>query len=109
MAGSTGAAPEALLRRGRELHDVVVNSLPVLDLTAEGALDHVGLTMDDLADDDWAACQAVGEAAHFLGMAGIAAPSATGFGVVLAAFETRVGPGQLTVAQSKPFQASMLT
>jgi RES domain-containing protein len=108
MAEATGASPQALLRRGRELHDVEVAGLPVLDLTADGALDHVGLTPEDVGDDDWLPCQAVGEAAHFLGVAGIAAPSATRLGIVLAAFENRVGPGQLTVLQSKPFSAALL-
>ena len=92
MAETTGAAPEALLRRGRKLHDVEVTGLPVLDLTAHGALDHVGLRLDDIADDDWSACQAVGEAAHFLGVTGIVAPSATQVGIIVVAFETRVGP-----------------
>ena len=103
MAEATGAAPDALLRRGREMHDIDVSDLPVLDLTDAGALDHVGLTLDDISDDDWSACQAVGEAAHFLGMAGIAAPSATAVGIVVAAFETRVAAGQLTLAESRPF------
>lgn len=108
MAETTGAAPEALLRRGRELHDVQVAGLAVLDLTADGALDHVGLTLEDIADDDWSACQAVGEAAHFLGMAGITAPSATRAGIVVAAFETLVAPGQLTVLQSRQFPVALL-
>lgn len=108
MAEATGAAPDALLRRGRELHYVDVAGLPVLDLTEDGALDHVGLTLDDVSDDDWSACQAVGEAVHFLGMAGIVAPSATAVGIVVAAFEIRVAPGQLTLTESRPFRADLL-
>ncbi|HUP69476.1 MAG TPA: RES domain-containing protein [Acidimicrobiales bacterium] len=85
----------ALLRRGRELHTMDVQKL-LLDLRSAEALDHVGLTLDDVEDDDWGACQAIGEAAHFLAMAGVAAPSATGVGFVIAAFEDRVKAGQLT-------------
>ncbi len=85
----------ALLSRGRELHTMEVRELPVLDLTSAEALDHVGLTLEDLQDDDWTACQAVGEAAHFLAMAGVTATSATGVGLVVAAFEDRVKAGQL--------------
>lgn len=108
MAEAMGVAPDALLRRGRELHDIEVDGLPVLDLTKNGALDHVGLTLDDVDDDDWSACQAIGEAAHFLGMAGIAAPSATQVGLVVAAFETRVAAGQLTLTASRAFPAALL-
>jgi len=85
----------ALLSRGRELHTIDVQALPVLDLTSADALDHVGLTLEDVQGDDWIACQAVGQAAHFLAMAGVAAPSATGGGLVVAAFEDRVKAGQL--------------
>lgn len=72
-----------------------MRGLPLIDLTSTEALDHVGLTLDDVQDDDWTACQAVGQAAHFLGMAGVAAPSATGVGLVIAAFEDRLTTGQL--------------
>jgi len=85
----------ALLSRGRELHTMELRELPVLDLTSAEALDRVGLTLEDVEDDDSTACQAVGEAAHFLAMAGVAAPSATGVGLVVAAFEDRVKAGQL--------------
>lgn len=90
------------------MHHVEVAGLPVLDLTEEGALDHVGLTLDDVSDDDWSACQAIGEAVQFLGMAGIVAPSATAVGIVVAAFEMRVAPGQLTLTESRPFRADLL-
>lgn len=95
LAERGGFPLRALLSRGRELHTMEVRELPVLDLTSAKALDHVGLTLEDVEGDDWTACQAVGEAAHFLAMAGVAAPSATGVGLVVAAFEDRVKPGQL--------------
>lgn len=73
-AAERGGFPlSALLRRGRQLHTMEVRELPVLDLTSAEDLDHVGLTLEDVEDDDWTACQAVGEAAHFLAMAGLAA------------------------------------
>lgn len=55
----------------------------------------LGLTLEDVEDDDWTVCQAVGEAAHFLALAGVAAPSASGVGLVVAAFEDRVKAGHL--------------
>ncbi len=57
------------------------------------------MTQADVADDDWTACQAVGHAAWFLGLDGVLAPSASGRGHVLAAFETRAALS-LTVAAS---------
>ena len=84
------------------LHTVEVQNLPVLDLRSSDALDQVGLSADDIADDDWLACQSVGHAAWFLQVGGLLAPSATGSGWVLAAFETRVEPGQLHVESSEP-------
>lgn len=100
-AAERGGFPlRALLRRGRQLHTLEVRGLPVLDLTSAEALDHVGLTLEDVEDDDWTACQAVGEAAHFLAMAGVAAPSATGVGLVVAAFEDRVKAGHLALGMT---------
>lgn len=108
LAERTGIAPEALVARGWEMHDVQVNAVPVLDLTIEGALDHVGLEQDDIGGDDWSACQAVGEAAHFLGIAGVAAPSATGNGLVLAVFETRVEHGRLAPVETRVLDGTAL-
>lgn len=100
-AESQGITPDILLRAAYTLHEVAVTDLPVLDLREERALAHVGLTAADIADPDWTACQAVGNAAWFLGLGGVLAPSATGEGVVLAAFETRIA-GHLTVTTSEP-------
>lgn len=101
MAEATGAAPASLIRRGWQLHRVEVVGLPVLDLRSTESLHHVGLDVEDIGDDDWTACQTVGEAAHFLSYAGIVAPSATGSGLVVAAFEDRIEPGQLKVLGSE--------
>ena len=100
-AESQGTTPDVLLRAAYTLHEVAVTDLPILDLREDQALAHVGLTTADIADPDWTACQAIGNAAWFLGLGGVLAPSATGEGFVLAAFETRVA-GYLTVARSEP-------
>lgn len=60
------------------------------------------LELDDITDDDRTACQAVGQCADFLQYGGVLAPSATGVGPVLALFEARVAPGQLTFEHSEP-------
>ena len=88
-AASQGTTPEVLLQADYRLHTIDVSEIPVLDLRSDEALTHVGLTRSDLEDPDWTACQSVGNAAWFLGHAGVLAPSATGEGNVLAAFETR--------------------
>lgn len=101
MAEATGAAPTSLMRRGWQVHHVEIAGLSVLDLSAATSLHHVGLDLEDITDDDWTACQTVGEAAHFLSFAGVVAPSATGSGSVIAVFEDRIGPGQLKVLNSE--------
>jgi RES domain-containing protein len=98
MAEGQGRGPASFLPRA--LHTIVVNDLIVLDLTADDALAAVGLTNDDLAGL-WDRCQAVGAAAHFLRLAGIVAPSATGSGIVIAAFESHIGPGQLVLESTE--------
>lgn len=101
MAEATGATPASLVRRGWHLHQVEVAGVSVLDLSTTTALRRVGLDPEDIADDDWTACQTVGEAAHFLSFAGVVAPSATGSGLVIAAFEDRIGAGQLKLRSSE--------
>jgi RES domain-containing protein len=101
-AEAAGVAPAVLLQAEFDLHTVDVSELRVLDLRDAGALAYVGLSDDDIRDDDWTACQAVGHAAWFLDLEGVIAPSATGEGLVVAAFETRVPPGALTLASTVP-------
>lgn len=100
LAAASGVTPGDLLRASRALHTIEVHDVPILDLREEAALQYVGLSLEDIRDDDWTACQTVGHAAYFLEMAGVVAPSATGNGLVVAIFEGRAGPGQLTVAQT---------
>jgi RES domain-containing protein len=61
----------------------------VLDLRSKDARLQVGLTERDFMSEigDYAACQAVGQAAHQLELHGILAPAATGLGETLALFE----------------------
>lgn len=87
MAAGQAAGPTSFLPR--TIHHIQVHDLPVLNLTGD-RLSDVDLTLDDIADDDWSSCQVVGEAAHFLGAAGVVAASATGLGLTIAVFETRV-------------------
>jgi len=104
LAASQNVTTDDLLRAtpGRTLSTVVVRDLAVLDLRDPSAREQVGLDLDDIADDDRTACQAVGQSADFLQLGGVLAPSATGGGLVCAVFESRVAPGQLSVAESRP-------
>lgn len=95
-----GISPQSRLRAGVTLHTIEAANLRVLDLTDPSAQDQVGLDADDIADEDHTACQMVGHAAHFLGYQGVLAPSATGAGLVITAFEVRLHPGQLTLSDS---------
>jgi RES domain-containing protein len=89
----------------RNLHIIAVHELEVLDLTAPQALDAVGLALEDIQADDWAPCQLVGQAAHFLGYQGVRAPSATEIGCVIGAFEPQVRPGQLELKDTHDMDA----
>jgi RES domain-containing protein len=96
-----------MIRKGLTLHVLAVREMQVLDLREPSALRQVGLGMEDISDEDWTACQAVGHAAYFLDFDGVLAPSATGTGLVLAAFETRLRPEQLTVEQAEPLSENL--
>jgi hypothetical protein len=84
----------------RELHTVSVSGLGVLDLTDSMNLALLDISATELRSDDWTLCQWIAEAAHFLGAEGIVAPSATGVGLVVAAFDDRIGGERLTVRES---------
>ncbi len=101
-AAVSGIGVPGMIRKGITLHMLCVREMQVLDLREPSALHQVGLDLEDISDDDRTACQAVGHAAYFLDFDGVLAPSATGTGLVLAAFETRLHPEQLTVEQSEP-------
>ena len=107
LAAAQGLRVADLIAAGRTLHTIAVRELPVLDLRGDTAREKVGLELTDIADDDWTACQSVGQAAHFLNFGGVLAPSATGVGLVLTAFESRLRLGQLTVQSSEPLTAEL--
>jgi RES domain-containing protein len=71
-------------------YDVALHA--VLDLRQRAAVAALDLTRDDLTSDVPRRCQTVGEAAHYLGVEAILAPSATGVGDVLAIFWDRLDP-----------------
>lgn len=106
LAEANGLDPITMLRSPRTLYTIDVRDLPILDLRDPEHLGYVGLSPDDIADDDWTACQTVGHAAYFLDMGGVIAASATGHGLVIAAFEARVAAEQLTVADSTALDAA---
>jgi len=105
LAQANNQPPEDMLRLPRELHTIDVTALPVLDLRDEESLDYVGLRMEDILDEEWTACQTVGHAAFFLDYGGIVAPSATGAGLVIAVFEARMKPGELTLRSTETLDA----
>lgn len=90
MAARSRRNPEDFLPRRLYRYDVQLAGL--VDLRDAQARETIKLTDDDLANDDPAACQAVGAAAQYLGREGILAPSATGQGTVLAVFFDRLEP-----------------
>lgn len=102
-AEAAAIEPLIMLETGYDLHTVDVEALQVLDLREEAALRHVGLAPEDVIDEDRTACQAVGHAAWFLEMQGVVAPSASGVGLVITAFETRVPVEAMALIDSVPF------
>jgi RES domain-containing protein len=98
LADRQSVPPENLLPR--RLTTLTVELIRVLDLTAKGALEQVGLSPSQITSNDPTACQAVGESAHYLGFEAIRAPSATGIGEILAVFWDRVLPGSSVIPTS---------
>jgi len=79
-----GLTPDQFLPR--ELHEFDVRLTAILDLTSAEARDALGLGEAELLADNPARCREVGEAAHYVGLEGVMAPSAAGAGTVLAVF-----------------------
>ncbi len=67
--------PRRIFRR-RVLYELAVEVDQVVDLTDPASLASVGLTMADIASDDFTACQRIGGAIAWLGHGGILVPSA---------------------------------
>jgi RES domain-containing protein len=89
----------------RSVHHINVANLVTADLRSPEALAAVGLSLESVSDDHWEPCQRVGELAHYLGLQGLLAPSATGLGIVVVVFEGRVRIGQLDVLSTHPMQS----
>lgn len=90
MAARSGRTAEDFLPRRLYRYDVHLVSL--VDLRTPETREALELSDSALISDDPAACQAVGEAAQYVGLEGIIAPSATGSGTVLAVFFDRLQP-----------------
>lgn len=76
----------------RQLYEIDVRLQLVLDLTDGGHVAALEIDAADLVSDDLTTCQALGDAAHYLGTEAVLAPSAAGAGVALAVFTDRLGP-----------------
>ncbi|MCA0307721.1 MAG: RES family NAD+ phosphorylase [Actinobacteria bacterium] len=64
----------------RVVYECHLEADDVVDLTGNGILDRLGLSDPDVEDDDFTACQAIGEAAAWLGLGGVIVPSARAAG-----------------------------
>lgn len=105
MASGQGRGAESFLPR--TVYEIRVEELELLDLRASDARASLDLDEEDISSADRTKCQEVGATAHFLGFQGVLAPSATGMGVVLAVFESRVRKGDLVVVDEHPLSAML--
>jgi RES domain-containing protein len=90
LAQRQSMAPENLLPRRMNRYQVRLTA--VLDLRSLPTLATVGLVAADLQADDPSRCQAVGNAAHYVGFEAVWAASATGVGEIVAVFYDRLLP-----------------
>jgi len=74
----------------RRVYRYEVSLAGVLDLRVQTARAVVELSDAELAADDAVVCRRIGEAAQYLGLEAVIAPSATGSGTVLAVFFDRL-------------------
>lgn len=88
LAKRQGRDPEDFLPRRMYRYDVTLAAvLDIRDASTGAALQ---LSDSQLSADNAGPCQQIGESAHYLGLEGILAPSATGEGTVLAVFFDRL-------------------
>ncbi|MDQ3914585.1 MAG: RES family NAD+ phosphorylase [Actinomycetota bacterium] len=80
--------PEDLLPRRLHRYRVLLSA--VLDLRDDQVRADLGIAMEDLVSNDRSFCNALGDAAHYVGFEGLLAPSATGTGEVLVVFFDRL-------------------
>lgn len=90
LARRQGIAARGFLPR--ELYRLSVDLHAVLDLRDDDARRAIGLSDRELRSDDLSACQAIGAAAHSVGIEGILAPSAANGGTALAVFLDALRP-----------------
>lgn len=90
----------------RVMYQYEVRLSRIVDLRSPESWPDLGLTADRIRGPDQRPCQAVGDAAHYLGIEGLLAPSAAGVGEVLAIFLDRQAPESgLDVAESETWTA----
>lgn len=102
QSAANGIDPILRLTAPHELHTITATKLTAVDLRTPAALEFVGLSPEDLIDDDWTACQSVGHAAWFLHATALLVPSASAAGIVIAVFENRLHPRQLHLDGTAP-------
>lgn len=93
----------------RQLHRLTLTDIVAVNLTSDAALDAVGLSPADVEDDDWSACQAVGNAVQYLGAQALRARSATCDGDISALYEPHLRPGQLALVATGEIPPSIAT
>lgn len=114
---STAACAVAELRRAAERHPIGVSGfLPrtlyryeieltsVLDLTDSDTLGHLGLSPEQLVDEDRSVTQQIGEISHQFGFQAVLNASATGVDAVLAVFIDNLHSGRLDFAVEAEWQ-----
>lgn len=85
----------------RVLYEVEIQAEDVVDLTGEGLLNTLGLTIEQLASDDFTACQQVGGALAWLGRGGLVVPSARNDGSNLVILVTAEHEPEVIVISDK--------
>lgn len=86
----------------RDLHEISVANVALLDLTQAPLRRRLRITLGDIQDREWTKCQAIGRQAQVSGFQGLRAPSATRHGEVIVVFETNLRRGQLELIATRP-------
>lgn len=89
QAARQGLRPDDLLPR--ELWRLEADLDPILDLTDEDTLCHLGISLNDVVSDNFGVTQQLGEAAYEHEFQAIRSPSATGVDIVFAVFPENLG------------------
>lgn len=86
----------------RVMYEYDIRLSRIVDLRSPMTWPGLDLTAERIRGPDLRRCQAVGDAAHYLGMEGLLAPSAAGEGEILVIFLDRQAPeSALHVGESK--------